>query len=106
MSDVTDATFGPEVVERSDDVPVVVDLWAPWCAPCRTLGPNLEAAVAATEGRVVLAKINVDENPQVTATFGVQSIPAVFALKKRTVVDQFIGAIPQTDIETFVNRLL
>jgi putative thioredoxin len=103
--DVTDATFQADVVDRSATVPVVVDLWAPWCGPCRTLGPMLEQAVAATGGAVELAKVNVDENPQVAATFQVQSIPAVFALRDGKVVDGFIGAVPQSQVDAFVARL-
>lgn len=105
MADVTDATFQTDVLDRSKEVPVVVDLWAPWCGPCRTLGPMLEEAVAATGGAVELAKVNVDENPQVAATFRVQSIPAVFALRDGQVVDGFIGAVPQAQVEEFVGRL-
>ena len=105
MIDVTDATFEQAVLERSTQVPVVVDLWAPWCGPCRTLGPMIEEVVAATKGAVDLAKVNVDENPQVAAAFQVQSIPAVFALKDRAVVDTFVGAVPRAQIEAFVARL-
>ena len=105
MADVTDATFQTAVIERSATVPVVVDLWAPWCGPCRTLGPMLEAAVAKTDGSVELAKVNVDENPQVAAAFQVQSIPAVFALRDGKVVDGFVGAQPQATVEDFVSRL-
>jgi putative thioredoxin len=105
MVDVTDATFQEAVLDRSADVPVVVDLWAPWCGPCRTLGPMLEDAVGATGGAVELAKVNVDENPQVAATFQVQSIPAVFALRDGKVVDGFIGAVPQAEVDAFVARL-
>jgi len=105
MSDVTDATFQSAVLERSSTVPVVVDLWAPWCGPCRTLGPILEEAVAATGGAVELAKVNVDENPQVASSFRVQSIPAVFAVRDGQVVDGFIGAIPKSQVEEFVARL-
>jgi putative thioredoxin len=105
MADVTDANFQTDVLDRSKEVPVVVDLWAPWCGPCRTLGPMLEQAVAATGGAVELAKVNVDENPQVAATFGVQSIPAVFALRDGQVVDGFVGAVPQAQVEEFVGRL-
>ena len=93
--DVTDATFEQDVLVRSEQVPVVVDLWAPWCGPCRTLGPILEKVVAAKGGSVELVKVNVDENPQISATFQVQSIPAVFALKDGKVVDGFIGAVPE-----------
>ena len=105
MADVTDATFQSAVLDRSSSVPVVVDLWAPWCGPCRTLGPMLEQAVAATGGAVELAKVNVDENPQVAASFRVQSIPAVFAVSGGQVVDGFIGAVPQAEVEAFVARL-
>src|SRR5580704_1199163 len=103
--DVTDDTFQTAVLARSADVPVVVDLWAPWCGPCTTLGPMLERAVAATEGAVELAKVNVDENPRIAQTFGVQSIPAVFAIKDGKVVDQFIGALPEDQVTAFVQGL-
>jgi putative thioredoxin len=105
MADVTDATFDSAVIERSKEVPVVVDLWAPWCGPCRTLGPIIEQVVAATDGAVELAKVNIDENPRVAATFQVQSIPAVFALKDGKVVDGFVGALPETQVSQFVARL-
>src|SRR5439155_10254028 len=103
--EITDATFEADVIERSKAVPVVVDLWAPWCGPCRTLGPIIEKVVDATDGRVVLAKVNVDENPQVSAAFQVQSIPAVYALKDGKVVDGFIGALPEHAVAEFVGRL-
>jgi putative thioredoxin len=105
MIDVTDATFEQDVLERSKQVPVVVDLWAPWCGPCRTLGPIIEKVVDATEGEVELVKVNVDENPQVSAAFQVQSIPAVYALKDAKVVDGFIGALPEKGVAEFVARL-
>jgi putative thioredoxin len=104
--DVTDATFETEVVQKSQQQPVVVDLWAPWCGPCRTLGPTIEKIVDETEGRVVLAKVNVDENPEVSAAFRVQSIPAVYALKDGKVVDGFIGAQGEAAVQQFVDRLL
>ena len=103
--DVTDETFQTAVVARSATVPVVVDLWAPWCGPCTTLGPMLERAVAATDGAVELAKVNVDENPQIGQAFAVQSIPAVFAIRDGQVVDQFIGAVPEAQIQAFVAKL-
>lgn len=103
--DVTDATFQAEVIERSTQVPVVVDLWAPWCGPCKTLGSILEQVIADTEGRVVLAKVNVDENPQTSAAFKVQGIPAVYALRDRAVVDGFVGAQGVTEVRAFVDKL-
>jgi len=104
--DVTDATFESDVIARSAEVPVVVDLWAPWCGPCQTLGPALERVVDATGGSVVLAKVNIDENPQIASAFRVQSIPAVFALDHGEVVDNFVGAIPETQIQAWISRLL
>jgi putative thioredoxin len=103
--DVTDDTFEAEVLARSDTVPVVVDLWAEWCGPCKTLGPILEKVIDETEGKVVLAKIDVDANPQASAMFRVQSIPAVFALRNRQVVDNFIGALPEPSVREFIDRL-
>jgi putative thioredoxin len=105
-TDVTDATFETEVVERSKSVPVVVDLWAPWCGPCRTLGPTIEKVVDATDGKVTLVKVNVDENPAVSQAFRVQSIPAVYALRDGQVVDGFIGAYPEPEVQRFVTSLL
>jgi len=106
MIDVQDATFEADVMERSMTTPVVVDLWAPWCGPCRTLGPLLEKVVGETGGKVVLAKINVDENPGASAAFQVQSIPAVYAIKGGQVVDGFMGAQPEPAIREFVNKLV
>jgi putative thioredoxin len=105
MIDVTDATFQRDVLDRSAQVPVVVDLWAEWCGPCRTLGPILERAVAATGGAVELAKVDVDRNPHVAAAFAVQSIPAVFAIRDGKVVDSFVGAVPERSVQEFVARL-
>jgi putative thioredoxin len=104
--DVTDATFEEEVINRSKEVPVVVDLWAPWCGPCRTLGPIIERAVEDTDGKVVLVKVNVDDNPQISQAFGVQSIPLVVALKDGKPVDGFLGAHPEPTVREFVERLL
>lgn len=104
--DVTDATFATEVVERSKQVPVVVDLWADWCGPCKQLTPILEKVVDETGGKVVLAKVDVDVNRQVAAAFQVQGIPAVFALRDGQVVDTFVGAQPEANVRSFVERLL
>ncbi|MFV0306152.1 MAG: tetratricopeptide repeat protein [Desertimonas sp.] len=104
--DVTDATFQTDVVDKSAEVPVVVDLWAPWCGPCQTLGPIIEKVVDATGGKVMLAKVNVDENPGVSQAFRVQSIPAVYAMKDGQVVDGFMGAYPEQEVQRFVDNLL
>ena len=104
--DVTDATFQTEVMVRSEQTPVVVDLWAPWCGPCLTLGPILEQVIDATDGAVVLAKVDVDQNPRIKAEFEVQSIPAVYALHHGTVVDGFVGAQGQREVQAFVDGLL
>ena len=106
MVDVTDATFEAEILFRSDDLPVVVDLWAPWCGPCKTLGPIIEKVLDDTEGQVLLAKVNVDDNPAVAQAFQVQGIPAVYALKDRKVVDGFVGAQGEPQVTEFVQRLL
>ena len=104
--DATDASFENDVLVRSDSVPVVVDLWAPWCGPCKTLSPIIERVVEATAGAVELVKVNVDKNPMISQSFGVQSIPAVFAIKQRRVVDQFVGALGEAAVRAFVDRLL
>jgi len=103
--DVTDATFQSAVLERSTTVPVVVDLWAPWCGPRKTLGPLLETLIGRSGGTIELAKVNVDENPRIAQTFAVQSIPAVFAIRDGKVVDQFIGALPEAQVQAFLDRL-
>lgn len=104
--DVTDATFQREVLERSKSTPVVVDLWATWCGPCKTLGPILEKVIGATAGKVVLAKVDVDKNPAIAQAFQVQSIPAVFALHEGKVVDAFQGALPEHEVRAFVGKLM
>src|SRR3954451_23900401 len=104
--DVTDSTFETAVLERSTQVPVVVDLWAEWCGPCKTLGPILEKVVAETGGKVELAKVDVDANPGVAQAFRVQSIPAVYALRDKQVVDHFVGALPEHMVQQFIDTLL
>jgi putative thioredoxin len=105
MVDVTDQTFEQDVIERSKTVPVVVDIWASWCGPCKTLGPIIEQVIGETEGAVELAKVDVDANPQIARAFQVQSIPAVYALKDGQVIDGFIGAQPEHLVREFVERL-
>jgi putative thioredoxin len=106
MTDVTDATFETDVIARSKQVPVVVDLWAEWCGPCRALGPILEKVVAETDGQVELAKVDIDANPQVAGAFRVQSIPMVVAIKDGQPVDAFMGAQPEHVVRAFVEKLL
>ena len=103
-TDVTDTTFESAVLDRSDQATVVVDLWASWCGPCRTLGPLLEKVVGETPG-VELVKIDVDANPRSAATFQVQSIPAVYAIRDRKVVDSFVGALPEPAVRQWVAGL-
>ena len=106
MVDVMDATFETAVLERSMTVPVVVDLWAEWCGPCKTLGPMIESAVAARAGKIELAKVDVDNNPRTAQAFQVQSIPAVFAIYQGRPVDGFVGALPQAEIDAFLDRVI
>lgn len=104
--DVTDATFQADVVERSMTTPVVVDLWATWCGPCKTLGPIIEKVVDETQGKVVLAKVDVDANPAIAQAFRVQSIPMVVAFDQGQPVDAFMGAQGEHEVRDFVAKLL
>ena len=97
--------FQADVVDASHETPVIVDFWAPWCGPCKQLGPALEKAVAAAGGKVRLVKINIDENPQIAQAFRIQSIPAVYAFSQGKPVDGFTGALPESQIKSFVGRL-
>ena len=105
MADVTDATFERDVIQRSFQVPVVVDLWAEWCGPCRTLGPILETVIGETDGAIELAKVDVDTNRGVATQFQVRSIPAVYAVKDGQVVDGFVGSQPESEVRRFVAGL-
>ena len=106
MADVTDATFQAQVVDRSQTVPVIVDLWASWCEPCKQLTPLIEKAVADTNGAVELAKVDIEKNPGVAQAFRVQSIPAVYAMVDGQVADGFLGAQDEAAVHEFVQRLV
>lgn len=105
IKDTTEATFMADVVEVSQDVPVIVDFWAPWCGPCKTLGPMLEQAVIEARGRVRMVKINVDENQRIAQQLRIKSIPTVYAFFQGQPVDAFQGALPQSEIKAFVERV-
>jgi putative thioredoxin len=105
IKDGTDATFKQDVIDPSMDTPVLLDFWAPWCGPCRTLTPALERAVTAARGKVKLVKINIDENPAYAGQLRVQSIPAVFVIDKGKPVDGFMGAVPESQIKALIDRV-
>ena len=106
VKDSTDQDFVSDVIEVSKDTPVLVDFWAPWCGPCKTLGPIIEKVVGEKAGKVKLVKINIDENPQIAGQLGVRSIPAVFAFDKGRPVDGFMGALPEGQIRDFVDKIM
>src|SRR5579884_4281896 len=105
VKDVTTADFMAEVVDASFDQPVIVDFWAPWCGPCKQLGPILEKVVRSANGAVRMVKLNIDENPEVAQQMRIQSIPAVYAFKDGRPVDGFVGALPESQVKAFVQRL-
>ena len=103
--DVTAQNFMKEVIEESKGRPVLVDFWAPWCGPCKTLGPVIEKAVRGANGKVRLAKMNIDEHPQVAQQLGIQSIPAVYVFSNGQPVDGFVGALPEKEVKAFIERV-
>ncbi len=105
IKDTSEATFMADVIDMSREVPVIVDFWAPWCGPCKTLGPALEAAVTAAKGRVKMVKINVDQNQMIASQLRVQSIPTVYAFWQGQPVDGFQGALPASEIQKFIDRV-
>jgi putative thioredoxin len=105
IKDATDESFEQDVLLASRDTPVIVDFWAPWCGPCKQLGPTIEKVVKDAKGAVKLVKINIDENPHFASQLRVQSIPAVFAFKGGRPVDAFLGAVPESQIRAFVKKL-
>jgi putative thioredoxin len=106
IKDTTTATFRQDVLAESMKQPVLVDFWAPWCGPCKQLTPVLEKAVKAAGGKVKLVKMNIDEHPQIAGQLGVQSIPAVFAFQRGQPVDGFMGALPESQVKGFIERLV
>ena len=105
VKDSNTQSFAADVLDASREVPVVVDFWAPWCGPCKTLGPIIERAVAAAGGTVKLVKINIDENQELAGQLRIQSIPAVMAFKDGQPVDGFVGALPESQVKSFIDQL-
>ncbi len=106
MKDVTTASFRADVLTASTRKPVLVHFWAPWCGPCKQLAPALEKAVADSGGKVALVKMNIDDHPQIAGQLGIQSIPAVIAFDKGQPVDGFVGALPESQVREFIDRLV
>ena len=106
IKDVNEDTFMADVIDASQEVPVIVDFWAPWCGPCKTLGPMLEKAVLAAKGAVRMVKVNIDDNQAIAGQLRVQSIPTVYAFHKGQPVDAFQGAVPNSEIDAFVARVI
>jgi len=106
IKDVNEDTFMADVIDASQEVPVIVDFWAPWCGPCKTLGPLLEKAVLAAKGAVRMVKVNIDDNQAIAGQLRVQSIPTVYAFHKGQPVDAFQGAVPNSEIDAFVARVI